>query len=191
MAVEEHSKLFFVFAEFAWKIYWRITSAVWCVLTWNPNNRYKQSSQLTPASFNCGMQIKIVSMAHNPNEIDVRAMFSASWKFSASLFLRPIDSALRAYKKKKRFSFASVITMPRKEDGWMDGWMNRLRVWASWVGGLIFEWVSNWLSETNKYIFLENVQNSASNDNNNVTECLPESKTPKKLFQWGKASAES
>ena len=76
-------------------------------------------------------------------------------------------------------------------DGWMDGWMNRLRVWASWVGGLIFEWVSNWLSETNKYIFLENVQNSASNDNNNVTECLPESKTPKKLFQWGKASAES
>ena len=48
------------------------------------------------------MQIKIVSMAHNPNEIDVRAMFSASWKFSASLFLRPIDPALRAYKKKKR-----------------------------------------------------------------------------------------
>ena len=152
MAVEKHSKLFFVFAEFAWKIYWRITSAVWWVLTWNPNNRYKQSSQLTPASFNCGMQIKIVSMAHNPNEIDVRAMFSASWKFSASLFLRPIDPALRAYKKKKRFSFASVIPVPRKRrwmDGWMDGWMNRLRVYMSELSG----WVNFWLIETNKSIF--------------------------------------
>lgn len=155
MAVEKHSKLFFVFAEFAWTIYWRITSAVWCVLTWNQINRYKQSSHLTPSPLNCGMQIKIVSMAHNPNEIDVRAMFSASWKFSASLFLRPIDPALRAYKKKKRFSFASVIPVPRKRERWMDGWMNRLGVWASWVARLIFEWVSNWLSETNKYIFFK------------------------------------
>ena len=143
MAVEKHSKLFFVFAEFAWKIYWRITSAVWCVLTWNPNNRYKQSSHLTPAPFNCGMQIKIVSMAHNPNEIDVRAMFSASWKFSASLFLRPIDPALRAYKKKKkRFSFASVITMPRKEEGWMDGWMDEQAEGMGELSGWVNFWVS-------------------------------------------------
>ena len=150
MAVEKHSKLFFVFAEFAWKIYWRITSAVWWVLTWNPNNRDKRSSHLTPASFNCGMQIKIVSMAHNPNEIDVRAMFSASWKFSASLFLRPIDPALRAYKKKERdLVLHPLYLCPEKEDGWMDGWMDEQTEGMSELSG----WVNFWLIETNKSIF--------------------------------------
>ena len=77
-------------------------------------------------------------------------------------------------------------------DGWMNGWMDEQAEGMNELSGwVIFEWVSNWLSETNKYIFLEDVQNSASNNNNNVTECLPESKTPKKSFQWGKASAES
>ena len=76
-------------------------------------------------------------------------------------------------------------------DGWMDGWMDEQAEGMGELSGWVNFWVSNWLSETNKYIFLENVPNSASSNNSNVTECLPESKTPKKLFQWGKASAES
>ena len=87
------------------------------------------------------MQIKIVSMAHNPNEIDVRAMFSASWKFSASLFLRPIDPALRAYKKKKRDLVLHPFYAQKRR--WMDRWMDEQAEGMGELSGWVNFWVSN------------------------------------------------